>query len=170
MHDSRVTAPWFGPNQWVAVVQPVANGGIPSHHAAVELKITFKDGGAYDFHNQFAELKERVHQATQLARDSGQSRAGTGGVDYNSVHLEQLPAYEDPGVSVPTSQSIPQARSQAPLTANNDSIGFTPEPEQVGQNNTSQVAPPAEPPPGYEETQRDNVAEALDRSIRSRES
>ena len=152
------------------MVQPVANGGIPSHHAAVELKITFKDGGAYDFHNQFAELKERVHQATQLARDSGPSRAGTSGVDYNSVHLEQLPAYEDPGVSVPTPQSIPQTRVQAPSAEAIDSVRPTADPQRIEQNNASHVPPPAEPPPGYEETQRDNVAEALDRCIRSRES
>ena len=43
VRDSHVSAPFFGPNVWTALVQPVAGGGIPSL-PAVQIKVTFKEG------------------------------------------------------------------------------------------------------------------------------
>ena len=72
LHDTRVSAPFFGPNVWNAAVQPVPGGGIPPTHSVVELKMTFKDGGAYDFHQKFLEIRERLQQVVAVARESGQ--------------------------------------------------------------------------------------------------
>src|SRR2546429_7295410 len=99
LHDTHVSTPWIGPNTWTALVQPVAGGGIPVTQSAVELKMTFKDGGAYDFHNFFERIKERLQQAVDAVRESGQLGSGgrTGpelaGVNMANVHLEQLPSY-----------------------------------------------------------------------------
>lgn len=49
-HDAHVTAPWFGANQWIAAVQPVTGGGISAQYSLLEVKLTFNDGGAFDFH------------------------------------------------------------------------------------------------------------------------
>ncbi|KAF8542233.1 hypothetical protein BDD12DRAFT_391579 [Trichophaea hybrida] len=85
--DSRVAAPFFGPNTWSASVQPVSGGGIPPATSAIELKLVFKDGGAFDFYGMFERVKERVLQA----REAGSAE----------VHLEDLPAYEDSGPPPP---------------------------------------------------------------------
>ena len=89
LQDSRIVAPFFGPNSWCASVVPVANGGIPvaSASSAIELKLVFKDGGAFDFHTTFETVKERAQQAME---------AGSA-----EVHLEDLPAYEDAGAPPP---------------------------------------------------------------------
>jgi hypothetical protein len=71
LHDTHVSAPFFGPNVWTAALQPVAGGGIPANHAFVELKMVFKEGGAFDFHSQFERIKERLQQAVDNARESG---------------------------------------------------------------------------------------------------
>lgn len=47
LQDSTVSAPFFGPNVWTALVQPVSGGGIPPSILAVQLKMTFKDGGGF---------------------------------------------------------------------------------------------------------------------------
>ncbi|KAF2749689.1 hypothetical protein M011DRAFT_384300, partial [Sporormia fimetaria CBS 119925] len=92
VHDSRVTAPWFGANKWEAVVQPVHGGGIPPQHSQVELVITFKEGGAFDFATTFERLKERLHQAVEVARESGTAtNDGRGPVNLDDVNLEDLP-------------------------------------------------------------------------------
>ncbi|KAI9725802.1 MAG: hypothetical protein M1828_002431 [Chrysothrix sp. TS-e1954] len=154
LHDTHITAPFFGPNAWLAVVQPVINGGIPSRHPALELKLTFKDGGAVDFHAQFIRIKERMQQVMDVARTTGQG-TGSGGVNMDAVHLDELPAYEATS-SVPTTTqpSNPPAVGQATSPMNN--------PRSSGNATNT----PAEPPPGYEEVQRDSIAESLDRDLR----
>ncbi|KKK16459.1 hypothetical protein ARAM_005687, partial [Aspergillus rambellii] len=71
IHDSHVSSPFFGPNAWIALVQPVAGGGIPPSLAAVQLKVTFKEGGAFEFHNQFERIKERLQHAVEISRETG---------------------------------------------------------------------------------------------------
>ncbi|KAB8336900.1 hypothetical protein FH972_021207 [Carpinus fangiana] len=180
LHDTHVTTPWLGPNAWIAAVQPVPNGGIPSTHAAVELKLTFRDGGAYDFHTKFVAIRERLQQAVEVARESGQSSqalradrngaTGMGGasVDLNSVHLDQLPAYEEtaPGsapIAAPASTLIPVEASST--SHNQNSVGAAA--AEAAERRETARAPPAEPPPGYEEVQRQGVAERLERDLRS---
>ncbi|KAI4801289.1 hypothetical protein E4T44_11630 [Aureobasidium sp. EXF-8845] len=170
-HDSHVVAPWIGPNVWTALVQPVQGGGIPTHVPALELKFAFKDGGAYDFHSGYERVKERLQQQVDVARQSGHlqgdgSEAGRGrggdtlaAVDVANVHLDDLPAYEETGASI----SIPQPRAQSPPPA--------PVARQAPASPESHVpeifSPPAEPPPGYEQVQRETVEDELERRLSS---
>jgi hypothetical protein len=176
VQDSRVRAPWFGANKWEAVIQSVYGGGIPAQHAELELQMEFKEGGAFDFSTTFERLKERLKQAVDVARESGLAtgdgaEAGDGrgggalaGVNLNSVHLEDLPAYEEsptmpshafpsppPGDSAATGPSSPQEADRS-------------SPARSPQEETFQ--PPSEPPPGYEEVQRDSIADELERRLR----
>lgn len=162
-HDSHVVAPWIGPNVWTALLQPVQGGGIPAHIAALELKFSFKDGGAYDFHTGYERVKERLQQQVDVARESGALRGdgsetgrGRGGdalaaVDVANVHLDDLPAYEE--------SANPAPQPSAPLTDSTVAC----EPRQTGQVFT----PPAEPPPGYEQVQRETVEDELERRLSS---
>ncbi|KAL4908233.1 hypothetical protein BDW74DRAFT_98601 [Aspergillus multicolor] len=143
LHDSHVSSPFFGPNAWNAVVQPVPGGGIPPSLVAVHLKVTFKEGGAFDFHNQFERVKERLQQAVEISRESGR---GAGDVNMAGVHLEELPAYSGP---------------QTYSTGNDHSN------QAVHRQSTSETNPePQEPPPGYEEVQQQSVANELEARLR----
>lgn len=73
-------------------MKPVSGGGIPPTNSAIELRLTFREGGAFDFHNTYEQVKERLYQAYMVARESGQT--GESNMDFANVHLEQLPAYE----------------------------------------------------------------------------
>ncbi|TGZ85128.1 hypothetical protein EX30DRAFT_337534 [Ascodesmis nigricans] len=89
IYDSRVTTPWFGPNVWTALIKPVRSSGLPEH-TVLEVKLTFKDGGAFDFHGFVERLKERI---LQMMESRGETRAPL------DAHLEELPTYEDAGNS-----------------------------------------------------------------------
>ncbi|KAI9757797.1 MAG: hypothetical protein M1815_006100 [Lichina confinis] len=180
LHDTHVAAPFFGPNNWRAVVQPVPGGGIPATQSLVELKMTFKEGGAFDFHSNFERIKERLRQAIQVARDRGQlsgdgSETGNGrgggalsGLNMSAIDLEQLPAYEEardsatPALLVsPVTASAPEDSLRPSVTAN-EASGLS-----DGPPTSSEIAvPPTEPPPEYEEVQRTSVADELERRLR----
>jgi hypothetical protein len=189
LHDTRVAAPFFGPNVWTAIVQPVPGGNIPPEHAALELKMTFKDGGAFDFHSTFERIKERLQQAVDVARESGQLigdgtdiGGGNGGgplssVNLDSVHLDELPAYED--ATSPVRQGAMESLdsevgTQAPLVdleEEEDEEEIVPRtlssPRSEGLSPRQEVfTPPAEPPPGYETVQSQSVADELERRLR----
>lgn len=124
----------------------------------VELKITFKEGGAFDFHSNFERIKDRLQQALEHARDRGfssvQGPDGRGVVDYVNIHLDELPAYD--GSNNATSAAEPDRPFQdEPSPAANvvEPVERTP------------IAP-AEPPPGYEEVQQQSVAEELEEQLR----
>ncbi|KAJ5779413.1 hypothetical protein N7457_007133 [Penicillium paradoxum] len=141
VRDSHVSAPFFGPNVWTALVQPVAGGGISPSLPAIQLKVTFKEGGAFDFHTNFERIKERLQQAVE---NTSQGTRGQQNVDLSAVHLEELPAYEAP----------PNARS-------------TQAPEDSQSNRVSDGgSEPAEPPPCYEEVQSQSVAQELEERLR----
>ncbi|KAK6606913.1 ww-domain ligand protein [Botrytis cinerea] len=72
LQDSYVRAPFFGANYWTALCKPVSGGGIPPDYPSVELKMTFREGGAFDFHSCLEQIKEHLV----------------------NMDLEQLPAYE----------------------------------------------------------------------------
>jgi len=100
LHDSHVTAPFFGPNVWTALLQPVQGGGIPvPSTGVVEIKLTFKEGGAFDFHTHYERVRERLQQAVEVSRidgdGAGASRAAMNNVDVTNVNLEELPAYQE---------------------------------------------------------------------------
>lgn len=136
LHDSHVTAPFFGPNIWQALLQPVPNGGIPTPSTGVvELKLTFKEGGAFDFHSKFERLKERAQQAHET--ESTRHPAQSGHVD-----LEDLPVYQeqsDRPLIPPVMPPPPIEHEQHPTTS-----------APLGSPRTDH---PAEPPPQYEESQ-----------------
>lgn len=117
-------------------MQPVSNGGLPSVNSAIELKLVFKDGGAFDFYTIFERVKERFLQALENARSSGRV---TEGAALETVHLEDLPAYEEPPPSIGASTS------------------------RLVDTDASYGGPPPGPPPGYEEVQRESVAEEMQR-------
>ncbi|KAI9838292.1 MAG: hypothetical protein M1819_005560 [Sarea resinae] len=173
--DAHVSAPFFGPNVWSAKFEPVPGGGIPAHHALVELKMVFKEGGAYDFHSKFERMKERLQQAVDVARESGHMTGdgtdrgggrGAGpmaGINMAAVDLEQLPAYE---MGDPNTLYVPQnGLSQAAPGLEVSNGGQPSQPPSTGSPNETFNAP-SEPPPGYEEVQRDSVAEELERRQR----
>jgi WW domain-binding protein 2 len=132
--------------------------------------MTFKDGGAFDFHSIFERIKERLQQAVDVARESGQltgdgsetgGSSGAGalaGVNMDAVHLDELPAYEH---NQPTVPAGPLNEGSEPRDSGVAMRGspHTP-PEDV-------FTPPAEPPPGYEETQLESVADELERRLRN---
>ena len=190
LHDTRVSAPFFGPNAWTGILQPVPGGGIPPVHTYVELKIVFKDGGAFDFHSNFERVKERLQQAVEVARESGQvngdgSEIGAGrgggalaGVNMAAIHLEQLPAYEEanngvhssapsgiqpPPLSAPGPRPTAQRDSGVVLSSDDERRSKT-SPGDDALNEPSQ--PPTEPPPGYEEVQQSSVASELEMRLR----
>jgi WW domain-binding protein 2 len=118
----------------------------------VELKVTFKEGGAFDFHTHFERIKDRLQQAVEHARDRGsaaaQSSAG-GGINFTNVHLDELPAYDGPN----------NTDTRGP--SNNE----TPQPP-ARETPVSNSPAPMEPPPGYEEVQSRSVAEELEEQLR----
>lgn len=161
LHDSHVTAPFFGPNVWQALLQPVQGGGIPiPSGGVVEVKLTFKDGGAYDYHTQFERVKERTQQAVEVSRiegdGSGSSRGAMNGVNVGNVNLDDLPAYQErsdgPLVS-PVAANVP---AQSPRFEGGGAGAS-------GRGGESAFSPPAEPPPGYEEVQMASLQDEMER-------
>ncbi|KAF2400955.1 hypothetical protein EJ06DRAFT_530045 [Trichodelitschia bisporula] len=167
LHDTHVAAPFFGPNVWSSVVQPVPGGNLPPQHAALELKLTFKDGGAFDFHSLFERLKERCQQAVEVARESGTlsgdvNSAQGPGVD---VFLDELPAYEvataSPSVSPGAATTIAATDAVSPPGLAHASVPVSPVTAGATSPREERFAPPQEPPPGYEAVQNQSVQEEL---------
>ncbi|KAL8777326.1 MAG: hypothetical protein Q9194_002621 [Teloschistes cf. exilis] len=173
LQDTRVDAPFFGANSWTGILKPVVGGGIPSHHVYVKLSMTFKDGGAFDFATIYERIKETVSQAVEMARESGRQQ----GPDLSDINLEQLPAYEEVGNTVPApppqlhqpTAISPTAPSYAP--SRDSGIVLSSDDERHAKPSTmeasdQQYPPPNEPPPGYEEVQQTSVVENLERNLR----
>ncbi|KAM0806192.1 hypothetical protein BDR22DRAFT_883919 [Usnea florida] len=164
LQDTHVTAPFFGPNVWEGILLPVAGGGIPHPERLLALKLTFKEGGAFDFSTTYERMKETLAQAVDTARASGRPVNGAG-VD---ADLEQLPAYEELGgaarAPVPIQRPTPVGPNGAPRPAppaNNGVVG-------LGAAGSSRAAPapmPEEAPPGYEEVLQGSVAKDLERRV-----
>jgi len=172
LHDAHVTAPFFGPNVWTALLQPTQGGGIPVPSAGVvEIKLTFKEGGAFDFHTHFERVKERLQQAVEVSRISGDgagsSRAAMNGVDVQNVNLEELPAYQERSDAALLS---PAAAVQVPNT-----VALSPQHRDSGVGVEDDRPPPKptvdaftsldEPPPGYEETQMQGLQDEMERRM-----
>jgi hypothetical protein len=123
--------------------------------------MTFKDGGAFDFHTNFERIKERLLQVVEQARESG-AIAGdgsqTGAVNFATVHLEELPAYEGPDSD--SSLSGPSGDEGVPHYSRPGLLNGT------GPAGADQFGAPSEPPPGYEEVQQQSVANDLENRLR----
>lgn len=126
------------------MVQPVSGGGI-SNLPAVQIKVTFKEGGAFDFHTIFERIRERLEQAVE---NVGEGARALQAVDLSAVHLEELPAYEGPGHA-----STNTVSTDAPPPHNQRISTMAPE--------------PVEPPPCYEEVQSQSVHELEERLRRA---
>ena len=169
LQDTHVTAPFFGANVFAGILKPVPGGNIPANHAFVEIKMTFKEGGAFDFSSTYERIKEQMTQALEVARESG--RAGSGGL--LAADLEQLPAYEETGASTPLPSNIAadpssntSSASQAPTGEARSPAMNTDEANVKAEPTQENYPPPNEPPPGYEETQASTVASDLEDNIR----
>lgn len=153
------------------MAQPVPGGGIPAQHPALELKMTFKDGGAFDFHQKYERIKERLHQVMEVAAERSPSGNTSRGVDMDNVILDELPAYSEAASTIPTTapfQRMPSSRAPVPSAGSGGQASDVPlaqpVPERVEPQD--QFNPPAEPPPGYDEVQRSSVADELERQLR----
>lgn len=165
LHDSHVAAPWFGPNVWTALLQPTQGGGIPvPATGVVEVKFTFKEGGAFDFHTHYERVRERLQQAVEVSRidgdGSGSSQAAMNNVDVSNVNLDDLPAYQEEGDGpliapiAPTVMAAQQSSRQS-----NGAVNGTDE-RRRQRNDT-----PLEPPPGYEEAQMASLQDEVERRL-----
>ena len=123
----------------------------------MELKLTFKDGGAFDFHSNYERIRERLQQAVAVSRidgdGSGSSRTAMNGVDVSNVNLDELPAYQeqsDRPLVAPIAPAVPV--QQAPQSQRDSGIGA-----ESGQPQPKPT--PDEPPPNYEDVQMESLNE-----------
>lgn len=171
IHDSHVALPFWGANYWAASLQPVQGGGIPMPKTGVlELKLTFKEGGASDFHNKYEVVRERLQQAVETSRmegdGSGSSRGAMNGVNVANVNLDDLPAYSEESdgpliaptaaaaASVQTSHSQQEQQTDSGVDVEDD------RPRPKATDNA--LSPPDEPPPDYEETQMTGLQDEME--------
>ena len=133
-------------------------------HAMIELKLTFKEGGAPDFQSQFERIKERLQQVVETARENHLTSGShnptsfpTNGVNLDAVHLDELPSYQASGQDriapgpVGPGESLDDGRSSA---------ARQPQPSRARE-----PEPPSDAPPGYEETQQQSIQVELDRRL-----
>ncbi|EEH20945.2 hypothetical protein PABG_03176 [Paracoccidioides brasiliensis Pb03] len=170
LQDTYVSAPFFGPNVWTAQVKPVAGGGIPASNVSIQLKMTFKDGGAFDFHSAFERIKERLQQAMEHAQETRSGTNAFAPVNFSEVHLEELPAYEGPGRPTEPDDAIGlPAFSPVDPRGQNEYVSNQQTNTGIRRDSSTETRDtnPTEPPPGYEEVQQQSVANALEARIRS---
>jgi len=131
--------------------------------------MTFREGGAYDYHTTFEQIKERLHHAVQLARDQGQNVNSTSVLntsDLSRIDLEQLPAYEPPPEALNSQPTHQQGPPSPDHTIARDSGVSGVRPESSPKEEGEVFTPPNEPPPGYEEAYVQAVDIDLDQRLR----
>lgn len=111
----------------------------------MELKLTFKDGGAFDFHTKYEQVRERLLQAVEVAGMNGapEGRGAMQGVDVGVVDLEELPVYSEV--------------SEQPLVS--------PVAATVQRTEPVRTEAPSEPPPAYEAAQMDGLQGEVERQL-----
>jgi len=176
------------------MVQPVPGGGLhsPGNASGMELKFTFKEGGAPDFQGKFEAIKERLQQVVEAAREQNGVQTSRGNVaanvDMANVHLEQLPRYEDSGAdriappererqrdvderveqSAPASATADEVRAMAAAAATQrreEAVRRRSRGEEVERDRVNRGVEgevPADAPPGYEEAQMESVQAELE--------
>ena len=147
----------------------MTGGGLPAQHAYVEIKMIFKDGGAFDYHSQYERVKETLSHAIETARETGQISGQTQNIDLSTLNTDQLPAYEevDSPATTPIVQPTPIAPGRVQPQAQHQAQAAPasrPPPTQISDHNN--VPPPNEPPPGYEEAQQSSIANSLEENVR----
>lgn len=129
----------------------------------------FKEGGAFDFHNTFERLKERLRQTIDVARESGIDETIAAG----SVNMEDLPAYEDTRQHTRVTDEPPNPPATGGASSgvgmSSSVAAVAPEADSTQSSSPLQsprpFQPPSEPPPGYEEVQRSSIADELERRL-----
>jgi hypothetical protein len=122
--------------------------------------MTFKDGGAFDFHSTYERIKEMQHHAVLNASEASGTRVST--TNLANINLDQLPAYEE-SHSAPVVDPSPTATPTAITTREPPPVLEAP---TESNEEAKAEARPTEPPPGYEEVQRESVASELERRLR----
>lgn len=161
--DTHLVSPIFGPWAWVATVEAVPDGGIPTSFARVNLKLSFNEGHSNEFREKFELIKSRLEHAVQLMRETGVVNIE------NYAHDEQLPRYE-------------ASQAQADAQAGAGPSGFAGRPTQEQPGTSHQDAPsssatasahpqtqgpiPDEPPPDYDAAQAQAIGMRLDQHLR----
>ena len=133
----------------------------------MEVKFTFKEGGAFDFRAQYERVRERLQQAIEVSRlnqdagdgggNSSAGAAGLNGVDVSNVNLEELPAYQERGDGPLIPPIMPSAAPIRPAAQESTVDGDGRE-QASRQRDT-----PAEPPPGYDESMQEHLERRLSR-------
>ena len=143
-------------------------GNIPSDHAAVELKFTFKEGGATDFHSKFVQIKERYQQVLESSDIEGgptiRRDGGTTGMNIDAVHLDQLPTYE---ASNHDRTALPTEADAFTQTTSPQTTVTSSQPRPGVAASRPEGSEPSDAPPGYEETQQRSIQEEVDRRLSS---
>lgn len=153
--------------------QPVQGGGIPvPNTGVVELKFTFKEGGVFDFHTKYEQVRERLLQAVEVSRmnggGAGSLQGGMNAVDVSNVNLDELPAYSeesDGPLLSPTATAIraQQQQTNTTMQQQRDSGVSVADDRPQPKPTDNALSPPDEPPPGYEETQMSGLQNAAER-------
>ena len=120
----------------------------------MEVKLTFKEGGAFDFHSHYERVRERLLQAVEVGRDAG--------VEVGSVTLDDLPAYQEEGdgpLLSPTTVAVAAARLEVERR-NGSGSGSG---DGDGRGRDREDGTPVEPPPGYEEAQMAGLRDEVER-------
>lgn len=158
-------------------MQPVPGGNIPVTQAAIELKLTFKEGGAPDFHSNLERIKERLQQVVSTARENNltgsRQDSFLGNVNLDNVHLDELPSYQESGhhAMAPPEGSTEAANRGGGGDAVASPLAMSPQMMTAELRRAgSPVAeagqqPPSDAPPGYEETQQQSIQAELDRRL-----
>ena len=161
--DSYVKAPWIGSNSWFASIERSRNPqtdiwNIPKHAKLLRIKLDFKEGGAFDFHDTFQKAKERINYTANMQNADE--------LNVQSVQIEQLPAYQkaetlnhefthgqqegdhgrNTAVNAPNSV---RANALRPIDSMYAAGAITQERSARNQQNS-----PFAPPPGYEEVEQ----------------
>ncbi|CAG8493153.1 15168_t:CDS:2 [Cetraspora pellucida] len=135
LKDGKLQQPWFGANYYEAYLMPVQNGGLPSPG---QLKITFKEGGGYDFSSCFTELIQRLSESESYVLVE---------------HTEQLPTYTPREDSTSTAtQALGTAASSGVMPPTGPLTNAT-SPSHSTLVNSAAPPPiaPGELPPSYDE-------------------
>ncbi|RKF60893.1 UPF0664 stress-induced protein C29B12.11c [Erysiphe neolycopersici] len=141
LQDAHIRAPFFGANSWFGSCKPVPGGGIPTQCPIIEIKLIFRDGGAFDFHSIYEEIKERLYQAYSVAQETTLH-----GIDLTNVDLEPLPVYRS-AREMREETEIETSPAYQKYESNNSSE------ENFSTGNEQSRSIPTEAPPDYEELQ-----------------
>lgn len=171
---NHARAPWFGSNSWHAKlnrwqrwdsVRPsIPKWTVPEHILQLDVRMDFRDGGAFDFHTNSERLREMVHRRGEALLNSVSIGAEIGAMDGDPADYEDLPAYDDPGLPlIDAPRNLPQMENTGPLTSvSADRTSNVEEASQAhvnrarerGSASVNEAQFSAEPPPGYDQVQQ----------------